>query len=158
MDKREKKRILKRRRREVRFARKTVVFSLIIAVMLTAIAAFVYSAAPSFLESEIEFAIEKRAFDRARKIAGYLGEDSVILTDKKITYVQAEELLNAGDFDGASALFRTLGDYEDASVRIQQAGYLKAQKAFEGGKYEDAILLFNQVIESPDSVSLKAAH
>lgn len=152
MNEKEKKRLMKRRKKEARYVRKTVITSLILALILALIAAGVYLAAPSFLQSEIDFALEKRNFERALKIAGYLGDDCVLLTDRRITYIQAEELLSAARYDEAQERFRSLGDYEDAPVRVQEAGYLKAESAYLAGDYENAIRLYTLVSGYADSV------
>ena len=45
-------------------------------------------------------------------------------------YAAAEELLAAGDYDGAIAAFQTLGDYKDSAARAEEAAEAKCAPAY----------------------------
>lgn len=145
MKKKDKARIMMRRKKEMKFAGGVFRISAILAVFLLILAIIAVEAAPSFLRPKIKNALAARDFERAEKLAEYIGEDEVLLTDKKIRYIQAEDLLAAEQFDEAARMFSLLGDYEDASVRVLQTGYKNAEHALANGRYEEAAELFARV-------------
>lgn len=56
-------------------------------------------------------------------------------------YQQAMDMMDAGHYDEASALFAELGDYKDASKRIFQPYYKQALALLEAGKQNEGIQL-----------------
>ncbi len=57
-------------------------------------------------------------------------------------YRAAEELLGAGDYDGAADAFGALGDYKDAAERVQATHYAKAEALLAAGDYAAAAEAF----------------
>ena len=61
----------------------------------------------------------------------------VILPSRQ--YREAEELLAAGDYDGAIAGFTELGSFKDAADRVLETRYAKAEAFFKAGNFDEAI-------------------
>ena len=59
-------------------------------------------------------------------------------------YTLAEELLAAGDADGAAAEFEAAGDYEDAPERAQEIRYTQAEAAEAEGDMAAAAMLYGR--------------
>ena len=68
-----------------------------------------------------------------------------------ITYNSAIEAMNAGDFDVAIQVFESLGNYNDASVKVRESQYQKAKYMREQGNWDEAIELFNSLQDFNDA-------
>lgn len=66
-------------------------------------------------------------------------------------YKAAEELLAAGDYDGAAAAFEALGDYQDSAERIPQLRYQQAEELLAAGDYDSAAAVFGDLGNYQDS-------
>ena len=77
---------------------------------------------------------------------------------KSSDYKKAAEMLMAGDFEGASEVFLSLGEYKDAQERyaecVQNINYNKAVSLLEGRDYESAAGLLNDLGDFKDSKGL----
>jgi len=66
-------------------------------------------------------------------------------------YKKAQELFDQGDYEGASRIYSSLGDYQDSAEKLKECRYQQACAALELGDYERAVLLFQQLGEYQDS-------
>lgn len=66
-------------------------------------------------------------------------------------YRRAGLLLDAGDVEGASALYASLGDYEDAPQQVTHCAYLTANALLEEGKLEEARAAFEALGDYQDA-------
>ncbi|MBR3929603.1 MAG: hypothetical protein IKJ65_11440 [Clostridia bacterium] len=155
MNKKDKARILMRRKKEMQFAGGVFRISVILAAILLIVVIILVEAAPSFIRPKIKRALAERDFEGAEKLAGYIGEEEVASLHKQILYIQAEDLLIEGRFDEAENMFSMLGAYEDAPVRVMQAGYRKAEHVMSEGRYEDAAALFMRVVGYSNAMEMR---
>lgn len=145
MNKKERMRVMKRRKREMKYAAGVAKISLAAAMVLFVVIIVAIEAAPSFLRPKISDALIKRDFEKAEKLSGYIGEEEVMTTQKRITYIKAEDLLKEGRYDDAAAMFTSLGSFLDSLTRAMEAGYKKAENALESNEYLQAAELFAYV-------------
>lgn len=66
-------------------------------------------------------------------------------------YARAEELLAAGDYDGAVAIFDGLGDYSDAAERTLEVRYQQAEAYLAEDKKYEAATTFYKISTYKDS-------
>ena len=66
-------------------------------------------------------------------------------------YKKAQELLDQGDYEAASRIYSSLGDYQDSAEKLKECRYQQACAALEQGGYERAVMLFQQLGEYQDS-------
>ncbi len=70
-------------------------------------------------------------------------------------YADAEALLASGDYDGAIAAFKALGDYKDSdAMRVESANakdYLQAETSLAVGDVEKAAILFGKAVNYQDA-------
>lgn len=142
MKKNDKARIMKRRKREKRFAKGAFQISAIAALVLFVLVIVIVEAAPSFLRPRIKDALAVRDFEKALRLSEYIGEEEVVMTEKQTRYIQAEDLLMNGEYDEAAQMFISLGSFQDAATRVMQAGYKKAEAALKEKRYSEAAELF----------------
>ena len=92
--------------------------------------------------------------------AGHIEEAKKAIADaieaaNAAAYAQAEELMEAGDFDGARAAFAALGDYKNASMRIADVNlaeaYSIAKTYYDKEDYESAYFSFLDLGDYQDS-------
>ena len=57
-------------------------------------------------------------------------------------YNSALSAINAGNYDEATAIFESLGDYKDAATQALESQYQKATALTEAGKYEEASAVY----------------
>lgn len=69
------------------------------------------------------------------------------------TYNSAIEAMNAGNYDEATQLFESLGDYNDASVKAQESQYQKGKSQMAAGQYDDATKTFEDLGNYSDAVT-----
>ena len=145
MNKKDKARIMMRKKKEKKFAGAVFKISVILAAFLLVVIIIVVEAAPSFIRPKIKHALAARDFESAEKLAGYIGEEEAAQTNKKIRYIKAEDLLQDGQYDEAENMFSMLGAYEDSATRVMQVRYKKAEHVLNEGRYEEAAALFARV-------------
>lgn len=68
-------------------------------------------------------------------------------------YKAADELLSAGDREGAYAAFLDLGKFRDSSDRAYAIKYEDAKTAFDKGDYQAAFELFSSISDYSDSAT-----
>lgn len=68
-----------------------------------------------------------------------------------ISYHNALELLNSGEYDAATEAFKILGEYRDADKKALESQYKKAEKLDTDGNYKDAIDIWTSIEEYSDS-------
>ena len=68
-------------------------------------------------------------------------------------YKAADELLSAGDRDGAYAAFIELGSFQDSYDRARAIKYEDAKTAFDSGDYQAAFELFSSISGYSDSAT-----
>ena len=77
-----------------------------------------------------------------------------------VMYSKAEEMLTAGDYDGAVTAFGELGDYKDsAAMRMEAVNaeeYAQAEALLAAGDYDSAITAFAGLGDYKDAVERKA--
>ena len=90
--------------------------------------------------------------------AAYQVVKNVVLPAVK--YSKAEEMLTAGDYDGAVTAFGELGDYKDsAAMRMEAVNaeeYAQAEALLAAGDYDSAITAFAGLGDYKDAVERKA--
>lgn len=69
------------------------------------------------------------------------------------TYNSAIEALNAGNYDDATQLFESLGDYNEASVKAQESQYQKGTSQMSAGQYDDATKTFEALGNFSDAAT-----
>jgi len=148
----ERKKLRKQRKREKRFVKRTVILNGMVAFVLCMLIAAALVFGPSYLKSEIDFALSKRNFGHALEIADFLGKEVYQETGKRIEYILAEDVLNEGRYDEAAEMFRALGNYSDAQDRARECAYRKADSVFASGDYEKAAQLFLETGGYKDSL------
>ena len=121
-----------------------------------------YKAAEALLaEGKYDEAISAfEALGDYKDAAGHIEEAKKAIADaieaaNAAAYAQAEELMEAGDFDGARAAFAALGDYKNASMRIADVNlaeaYSIAKTYYDKEDYESAYFSFLDLGDYQDS-------
>ena len=89
-------------------------------------------------------------------IGGYFVNEKVIIPNNK--YNHAIESMNAGQYENAISELKELGEYKDASKKIDEARkavlenkYVTACKLLDEKSYDEAIVAFNAILEYKDS-------
>ena len=75
------------------------------------------------------------------------------MTEAKLAYEKADELIRKGDIDGA---VEALKGYEDRGIDSDMLIYLSAQKSFNNADYSTALEEFSKVLDKYDSNVMKA--
>ena len=70
--------------------------------------------------------------------------------DRSKAYNNAVALYESGDYDGAIAAFKDLGDYKDCEEKVLEATYQKAETLFLNGDYDGAIAAFKDLGDYKD--------
>lgn len=153
IEKDKKKRLREERRRQKAFVRRTVKRSALIALVLCVLIALAIPLAPKVLGKRIDAALDDRNFERAEKLAAFLGNEEQALTAKRIRYIRASDLLYDNDFDAAREGFSALGDYSDAETRVKECDYRKAEALMIAGDYNGALNLFLSVSGYADALN-----
>lgn len=156
MNAKEKKLLRKQRKREMRFARKWVTLSILICACLSALIAAVITFGPSYLNSEIDFAIEKGNHEYALRVSEIFGEDKVQHTLNRIDYVKAMDTLKSGEYDKARSMFKALGNFENAQDMAKEAVYMKASGMYDREEYENAAAAFQEISGYKDAAVMKS--
>ncbi len=81
--------------------------------------------------------------------AAYQVVKNVVLPAVK--YSKAEEMLTAGDYDGAIEAFEKLGGYKDAAARAQDCPYIEAEQLQAQGKTVEAAVAFYKINSYKDA-------
>lgn len=71
-----------------------------------------------------------------------------------VSYNQAVELIDAGNYEDAKQIFAALGNYKDAPDRMSLASYHQAVELMNAGKYEDAKQIFTTLGSYKDAPDL----
>lgn len=80
---------------------------------------------------------------------------SLLLCGCNLTdYSKAQKAYKAGEYEKASELFTSLGDYKDSKDMIQACQYNQASELMLDEKYNEAYLLFSEVTDYKDSADL----
>ncbi len=82
-----------------------------------------------------------RLAEEAQNEAERLAEEARIEAENAAAYEKAKALFAAGDYDGAIAAFRRLGDYRDSQTQADEAELEKAKKLISDGHYAEAYKL-----------------
>jgi hypothetical protein len=69
-------------------------------------------------------------------------------------YNKAETLLNAGDIDGAYAIFEKLGGFKDAEDRRDEIDYFRADTFLTSHEWQKAYVLLNEISGYKDSADI----
>ena len=72
------------------------------------------------------------------------------------TYAKAEAALSGGDYETAITVFRELGDFKDAELRLSQAledCYAQAEEALSKGEYETAVKNYQTLGDFRDAMT-----
>ena len=69
-------------------------------------------------------------------------------------YRKADTLLNAGDIDGAYAIFEKLGGFKDAQDRRNEIDYFRADSFLTSHEWQKAYLLLNDISGYKDSAEI----
>ncbi len=64
------------------------------------------------------------------------------IREKVAQYNRAVQLMESGDYDGASKAFAAAGDYRDAAERVYEPYYVQAEKMLEDGETDAAAAMF----------------
>ena len=70
------------------------------------------------------------------------------------SYKSAMALLDAGQYDEASAAFAALGDYQDSAAQVNECAYRKAAALADAGSYDEARQAFNALGAYKDSADM----
>ena len=71
--------------------------------------------------------------------------------DKASSYKTAVELLENGEYDEASRIFNSLGEYRDSKLMANESQYRKADEYYSKGYYETAIDVWKSIAQYSDS-------
>ena len=88
-------------------------------------------------------------------LAAILG-GAIINILSAVRYNAAEELLMAGDYDGAALAFQKLGSYQNSAERAFEAHYAKAELLLAAGDYDGAVAVFQKLEDyrnSPERIA-----
>ncbi|MBQ2895557.1 MAG: hypothetical protein IJE26_02470, partial [Oscillospiraceae bacterium] len=119
----------------------TLVFALLLGGTL-----LLGSRLPELRESRMEKAIAAENYAQARRIAGRIREEETARPWlQRCDYLEARQLMTAGDHSGAAALLSALGNYEDSAVLLQDCRYALAQEAMEQSRWAEAISLLESL-------------
>ena len=90
--------------------------------------------------------INKLSFKRTVSVIFCIIMAAALCGCDKLDYMEAVKLYEAGGYEGAKAIFETLGDYEDSAEYAAKAGlildYNKAIELYAKEKYAEAKKLF----------------
>ncbi|MCR5097291.1 MAG: DUF6273 domain-containing protein [Erysipelotrichaceae bacterium] len=84
-------------------------------------------------------------------VLGYFAYDRLIVPAN--TYKQAEALVEAGQYDEAIEMFKSLKNYRDAAEKVGETDLLKADALYADGKIADALNIMKNYEEQNDKVN-----
>ncbi|MCC8356333.1 MAG: TIR domain-containing protein [Oscillospiraceae bacterium] len=87
--------------------------------------------------------------------AFFIGKATATAIINRRTYTEAQELLEAGEYEAAATAFESLGDYKDANTQAVEAenaaAYDEALALFETGEYGEAAVAFGRLENYSDA-------
>ena len=81
-------------------------------------------------------------------------EEKADFCQKEVLYVEAENLLAAGEYQQAADKFRALGTHTDSAQRVVECHYKHGKQLYDAKKYQDAYDVLISLSDYEDSLEL----
>ena len=120
----EQNRIAEENRRRAK--RKKRIIGVCVVAALAAVLIYLFVVQPEIKYRNARADMENEKYDEATaqliELKDYKeSEEKIVEIEHILTYKEAEEALNKGDYDTAEKLFKNLGDFSDSSSRVEDA-------------------------------------
>lgn len=130
---------------------KTVSVTTAVFVLLVFALVFTVKALPEVRRSAAERALENGNYDRVYSLIEKMDDDTASLYKNKCDYCLAVSKMNAGEWEEASELFRTLGAYEDSAELSNRCIYSLGEYRLSCAEWDEAEAVFHSILAYSDA-------